>query len=238
MLSIGDFVRLSYTAKLEDGKVIDTTDAEIARKEGIFNENARYGDIYIVLGEGHVLKGFEEDVLGKDVGYKGSVVVTPDKGFGEYDPNKKDTFSVTRFKETPQIGQRVRIGDKIGTVERIVGRRVLVDFNHPLAGKKITFDYEVKEKLETVENKLKALFLIHTGVEVKKVVIEADKAIVEVPTDSYLNQLFLIGRYRVVRDAFRLLNISEIKIVEIFEKGEVAKAVEEAKAEIKSEKSQ
>ncbi len=237
MLSIGDFVRLSYTAKLEDGKVIDTTDAEIAKKEGIFNENARYGDIYIVLGEGHVLKGFEEDIVGKEVGYKGSVVVTPDKGFGEYDPNKKDTFSVTRFKETPQIGQRVRIGDKIGTVERIVGRRVLVDFNHPLAGKKITFDYEIKEKLETTENKLKALFLIHTGVEVKKVVIEADKAIVEVPTDSYLSQLFLIGRYRVVRDAFRLLNISEIKIVETFER-EVAKAFEEVKAEIKSEKSQ
>ncbi|MEM4278961.1 MAG: FKBP-type peptidyl-prolyl cis-trans isomerase, partial [Archaeoglobaceae archaeon] len=118
MLSIGDFVRVSYTAKLEDGRVIDTTDAEVAKKEGIFNENARYGDIYIVLGEGHVLKGFEEDIVGKEVGYKGVVVVSPEKGFGEYDPNKKDTFSITRFKETPQIGQRVRIGDKIGTVER------------------------------------------------------------------------------------------------------------------------
>ncbi|MEM4565309.1 MAG: peptidylprolyl isomerase [Archaeoglobaceae archaeon] len=237
MLSIGDFVRVSYTAKLEDGRVIDTTDAEVAKKEGIFNENARYGDIYIVLGEGHVLKGFEEDIVGKEVGYKGVVVVSPEKGFGEYDPNKKDTFSITRFKETPQIGQRVRIGDKIGTVERIVGRRVVVDFNHPLAGKKITFEYEVKEKLEKPEDKLKALFLIHTGVEVKEVTINADKAIVEVPTDSYLNQLFLIGRYRVVRDAFRFLNLGEIKVVEKFEKGEVAK-IEEVKAEVKSTENQ
>lgn len=237
MLSIGDFVRLSYTAKLEDGRVIDTTEAEIAKKEGIFNENARYGDLYVVLGEGHVLKGFEEDIVGKEIGYKGSVVVTPEKGFGEYDPNKKDTFSITRFKdrfkETPQIGQRVRIGDKVGTVERIVGRRVVVDFNHPLAGKKITFEYEIKEKLEKPEEKLKALFLIHTGVEVKGVTIDTGKAIVEVPTDAYLNQLFLIGRYRVVRDAFRLLNLGEIRVVEKFEKGEIAKLVEEAKKEIK-----
>lgn len=233
MLSIGDFVRVSYTAKLEDGKVIDTTDAEIAKREGIFNENARYGDIYVVLGEGHVLRGFEEDMLGKDVGYRGVVVVTPEKGFGEYDPKNKDTFSITRFKEAPKVGQRVRIGDKIGTVERIVGRRVVVDFNHPLAGKKITFEYEIREKLEKPEDKLRALFLIHTGVEVKKVAVEGEKAVVEVPTDSYLNQLFLIGRYRVVRDAFRFLNLREISIVENFEKGEVAKAVEEAKAEIK-----
>ncbi|MEM4279584.1 MAG: peptidylprolyl isomerase, partial [Archaeoglobaceae archaeon] len=110
-------------------------------------------------------------------------------------------------------------------------------FNHPLAGKKITFEYEVKEKLEKPEDKLKALFLIHTGVEVKEVTINADKAIVEVPTDSYLNQLFLIGRYRVVRDAFRFLNLGEIKVVEKFEKGEVAK-IEEVKAEIKSTESQ
>lgn len=236
MLSIGDFVRISYTAKLEDGKVIDTTDAEIAKKEGIFNENARYGDIFVVLGEGNVLKGLEEDIIGKEVGYKGTVVVTPEKGFGEYDPNKKDVFSITRFKEKPEVGQRVRIEDKIGTVERIIGRRVVVDFNHPLAGKKIKFEYEIKEKLDKLEDKLKAIFLIHTGVEVKNVVIEGEKAIVEVPTDSYLNQIFLIGRYRVVRDAFRLLNLKEIRIVEKFEKGELAKSVEEAKKEIKESK--
>uniref|UniRef100_A0A7J2TJE3 Peptidyl-prolyl cis-trans isomerase n=1 Tax=Archaeoglobus fulgidus TaxID=2234 RepID=A0A7J2TJE3_ARCFL len=232
MLSVGDFVRISYTARLEDGRVIDTTDAEIAKKEGIFNENARYGDIYAVLGEGHILKGLEEDIIGKEVGYKGVVVVPPEKGFGNYDASKKDTFSITRFKEKPEIGQRVRIGDKIGTVERIVGRRVVVDFNHPLAGKKITFEYEIKEKLEKLEDKLRALFIIHTGFDVKKIVLEGDRATVEVQTDAYLNQLFLIGRYRVVRDAFRLLNLKEIAIVERFEKGEVAKAVEEAKKEV------
>lgn len=112
MLSVGDFVRISYTARLEDGRVIDTTDAEIAKKEGIFNENARYGDIYAVLGEGHILKGLEEDIIGKEVGYKGVVVVPPEKGFGNYDASKKDTFSITRFKEKPEIGQRVRIGTR------------------------------------------------------------------------------------------------------------------------------
>ncbi|MEM1576957.1 MAG: peptidylprolyl isomerase [Archaeoglobaceae archaeon] len=218
MISNGDFIRLSYTAKLETGEVIDTTSAEVAKESGIFNENTRYGDIYAVVGEGHVLKGLDEDLVGKEVGYRGEVKIPPAKAFGEYDPNKKDSFSITKFKEKPEVGQRVRIGDKIGTVERIVGRRVVVDFNHPLAGKNLIFQYEVKEKLEKLEDKLKALFVIHTGLEVKNLAVDGEKATVEVSNEAYLNQLFLLGRYRVVRDAFRLLNLKEIQIVEKFEK--------------------
>ncbi|MEM4156108.1 MAG: peptidylprolyl isomerase [Archaeoglobaceae archaeon] len=232
MISNGDFIRLSYTAKLETGEVIDTTSAEMAKESGIFNENTRYGDIYAVVGEGHVLKGLDEDLVGKEVGYKGEVKIPPAKAFGEYDPNKKDSFSMTKFKEKPEVGQRVRIGDKIGTVERIVGRRVVVDFNHPLAGKNLIFQYEVKEKLEKLEDKLKALFVIHTGLEVKNSAVEGEKATVEVPNEAYLNQLFLLGRYRVVRDAFRLLNLKEIQIVEKFEKkAEEEKKTEETKSE-------
>lgn len=231
MISNGDFIRLSYTAKLETGEVIDTTSAEVAKESGIFNENTRYGDIYAVVGEGHVLRGLDEDLVGKEVGYKGNVKIPPAKAFGEYDPNKKDTFSITKFREKPEVGQRVRIGDKIGTVERIVGRRVIVDFNHPLAGKNVVFEYEIKEKLEKLEDKLKALFIIHTGVELKNLSVDGEKAIVEVPNEAYLNQLFLLGRYRVVRDAFRLLNLKEIQIVEKFEKKAEEKKAEEIKSE-------
>ena len=232
MISDGDFIRLSYTAKLEDGTVVDTTDEEVAKKHDIFNENARYGDIYLVVGKGHVLPGLEEDIKGKEVGYKGTVEVPPEKAFGEYNPELKDTFSVNRFKERPEVGQRVRIGDKLGTVERIVGRRVIVDFNHPLAGKKIIFEYEIKEKLEKPEDKIKALFVIHTGIDAKDVKIEDGKAVVEVSSDAYLNQVFLIGRYRAVKEIFEATDVNEIEIVEKFEREhELLKLGEEIKKE-------
>ncbi len=233
MISKGDFIKISYTAKLEDGTVIDTTDEKIAREYGIYNENTRYGDIYVVVGEGLVVKGLDEDFIGKEVGYKGKVVVPPEKAFGKYDPENKDVYSITKFRERPEVGQRVRIGNKIGTVERIIGRRVIVDFNHPLAGKTIIFEYEIKEKLEKPEDKLKALFKIHTGVDVLNVKIEDKKAIVEVTTDSYLNQIFLIGRYRVVNDAFRFLDLEEISIVENFKKDiiEEIKEIKESQSE-------
>ncbi|RLE46064.1 MAG: peptidylprolyl isomerase [Candidatus Methanomethylicota archaeon] len=235
MISKGDFIKLSYTARLEDGTVIDTTDEKIAKEYGIFRDDAKYEDIYVIVGEGHIVKGLDEDLEGKEVGYKGEVVAPPEKAFGEYDPENKDVFSITRFKERPEIGQRVRIGDKVGTVERIIGRRVIVDFNHPLAGKSIKFDYEIKEVLENPEDKLKALFRIHTGVNVLDVKIEDGKAIVEVTSDTYLNQIFLIGRYRVAKDAFRFLQINELEIVERFKRDdEVLKFVSEVKEEEKS----
>ncbi|MDK2795182.1 MAG: FKBP-type peptidyl-prolyl cis-trans isomerase SlyD [Archaeoglobaceae archaeon] len=239
MISNGDFVKISYTAKLETGEVIDTTSEEVAKRSGIFNENTKYGDIYAVVGEGHVLKGLDEDLVGKEVGYKGEVKIPPAKAFGEYDPSKKDSISITKFREKPEVGQRVRIGEKFGTVERIIGRRVIVDFNHPLAGKNIIFEYEIKEKLERLEEKLKALFMIHTGIELKNLSVDGEKAIVEVPNEAYLNELFLIGRYRVVRDAFRLLNLKEIQIVEKFEKkaeeGKVEKIAESGEEDQKTE---
>ncbi len=232
MISEGDVIRISYTAKLEDGTIVDTTDEEVAKKHDIFNENARYGDIYLIVGKGHVLPGLEEDIKGKDVGYKGTVEVPPEKAFGEYDPELKDTFSVNRFKERPEVGQRVRIGDRLGTVERIVGRRVIVDFNHPLAGKKIIFEYEIKEKIEKPEDKIKALFVIHTGIDAKDVKIEDGKAVVEVSSDAYLNQLFLIGRYRAVKEIFEITDVKEIEIVERFEREhELLKLGEEIKEE-------
>ncbi len=239
MISDGDFIRLSYTAKLEDGTIVDTTDEEVAKEHGIYNENARYGDIYAVIGKGHILPGLEEDIKGKEVGYKGTVEIPPEKAFGEYNPELKDTFSINRFKERPEIGQRVRIGDRIGTVERIVGRRVIVDFNHPLAGKKIIFEYEIKEKLEKPEDKIKALFVIHTGIDVKDVKIEGEKAIVEVSSDVYLNQLFLIGRYRAVKEIFEATDIKEIEIIERFEREqELLKLGEELKETEKEEASE
>ncbi len=220
MIKKGDFVKISYTAKLEDGSVIDSTDENVAKEHGIYAEGARYGDIIVIIGEGHVVKGLEEDMEGKEVGYKGSVEVPPEKAFGEYDPEKREVVSLSKFKERPQPGQRVKIGDKVGTVEKIVGRRVIVDFNHPLAGKKIIFDYEIKEIIEDTAGKIKAVFQIYTGREVD-VSIENGKAVIEIPKDAMFSQYFMLGKYTILDQIFKHIpEINEVVFVERFEREE------------------
>ncbi len=233
MIKKGDFVKISYTAKLEDGSVIDSTDENVAREHGIYAEGARYGDIIVIVGEGHVVKGLDEDIEGKDVGYKGSVEVPPEKAFGEYDPEKREVVSISKFKEKPQPGQRVKIGDKYGTVEKVIGRRVIVDFNHPLAGKKITFDYEIKEIIEGVEEKIKAIFQIYTGNDVA-VSVENGKAVIEIPKDALFSQYFMLGKYTILDQIFKHIpEIDEVKFVEKFERPKEKEKEEEVEEEQK-----
>jgi len=54
------FVKISYTGRVKDGPVFDTTDAETARKEGIFDQNRVYQPVPMVIGEMHVLRGLDE----------------------------------------------------------------------------------------------------------------------------------------------------------------------------------
>jgi len=236
----GDIIRISYTAKLEDGTVIDTTDEKIAKEFGIYSEDYRYGDVYVIVGEGNVVKGFDEDLEGKEVGYKGEVVVPPEKAFGEYDPDKVDTISIARLKEKPRVGDRVRVGDKIGVVKRIIGRRAIVDFNHPLAGKTLKFEYEIKEKIEDTAGKIKAIFMIYTGREVN-VKVEGKKAVVEVPRDFHFMPYAPLGKVSALNRIFKYLDIDEVEIVERHKKEEVpmfeevVKKKEERKAEEKEE---
>jgi len=235
MISKGDFIKLSYTAKLEDGTVVDTTNEETAREYGIYNEGTKYGDIYVIVGERHVVEGLDDDLEGKEVGYKGEVLVPPEKAFGSYDPDKKEVLSLSKFREKPRIGQRVRIGNRVGLVERIIGRRAIVDFNHPLAGKSILFEYEIKERIEKPEDKIKAIFLIHSGLEVLNVKVEDNKAVIEVPNRAYFNQVFILSRFRIVDDIFKHLKLDEVRIFERFkrEKEKEVKEPEEGSEEAK-----
>lgn len=232
MIKKGDFVRINYTAKLEDGTVIDSTNEEIAKEHGVYEPGARYGSIVVVVGEGHVLRGLDEDLEGKEVGYKGSAEVPPEKAFGEYNPDNKEVISLTKFKEKPIPGQRVQVGNKTGIVEKVIGRRVIVDFNHPLAGKKIIFDYEIEEIIEKPEDKIKYLFLIYTGREIEPN-IENGKVIVDVPRDAAFNQYFLLGKYTVVEKIFQYIDsVEEVIFREVFEKQkETEEKVEESKEE-------
>jgi FKBP-type peptidyl-prolyl cis-trans isomerase SlyD len=145
----GDFVRIAYTARtVDDDQLVDTTDEEVAEEEGVADEG-EFSPRVIVVGEGHLFPAVEDDIRGKEVGDEGSVVVSAEEAFGAYDEEQVRTVSADKIDEDDRYpGARVQIDGEQGVLETIIGGRARVDFNHPLAGEDIEYDYELLELVE------------------------------------------------------------------------------------------
>lgn len=190
----GDFIRIDYTETV-DGQAIATTDETVAKEKGIFSEDAAYGPHLIVLGAGQLVKGFEDDLIGKEIGYSGKVEIAPENAFGLRDPKKVEMVPANRFKEQkPYPGMRVGIENRMGTVTRMIGRKVSVDFNHPLADRTIVYEYKIVESVEQQQEKLKALIktFAHMDLEAE---IKDDLAVITAPWElSYYKEWLMIRR--------------------------------------------
>ncbi|MGA9100349.1 MAG: peptidylprolyl isomerase [Methanotrichaceae archaeon] len=209
----GDFIKIDYTESV-DGQVIATTDEAQAKEKGIYDQESQYGPHLIVVGAGQLVKGFEDELIGKDIGYSGKVDILPEKAFGTHDPEKMETVPITRFKEEkPVVGMRVGVEGKYGIVTRIIGRRVTIDFNHPLADKTLVYDYKIVEAVDDLQEKLKSLIktFAHIDLESK---IEDNKAIITVPWEmSYYKEWFMIRR-GLADMIIKHLGLNEVDYVE------------------------
>jgi FKBP-type peptidyl-prolyl cis-trans isomerase SlyD len=184
-LSEGDFVTLAYTARtVEDGSLVDTTDRETAEEEGVAEEDQEFEPRTIVVGAGHLFDPVEDAIVGGEVGDEGSVTVEATEAFGEYDDEEVRTVSADKIPEDDRYpGAHVEVDGEEGHLETIIGGRARVDFNHPLAGEDIEYDYEVLDVIEAREEKARALLSTYLDMELE-VRIETDEVEELQPVES------------------------------------------------------
>lgn len=221
----GDFIKLSYTGKLQNGVVFDTTDANVAKENGIYNEKANYGPETIIIGKGYVVAGLDEDLIGKDVGYKGHVEVPPEKGFGMRRLDLIETIPSKKFKEKVKPGMRVQVQGRSGVVESTAGGRVRINFNPALAGETLIYDYTVDELIEGTDNKIDAILKIYSGQDMVHKT-EGDRVVVEVPKDLSFNERWLIAKGVAANEIMEQDAIKEVVFQETYTKPEAPKAEE------------
>ncbi len=208
----GDFIKIAYTGSLLGGVVFDTTSEDVAKEHGIYQEGGRYGGDVIIVGAGHTVPGLEEDFIGKEVGYKGKVVVPPEKGFGDVNPELVKLIPINKFETKPSPGAKVTFQGISGTVKMVIGRKVKVDFNPPMAGRTITYEYEILERITDTKDKIKSLIHLYTGQDLE-VKVDNGTARIEIPPYMAFNPKWLQIKNRV---AFEIIKYTECKEV-IFE---------------------
>ncbi|WP_276260932.1 FKBP-type peptidyl-prolyl cis-trans isomerase [Haloglomus litoreum] len=186
-LQDGDFVRIDYTARTVEGdQLVDTTDPEVAEEEGVADQGT-FEPRVIVLGAGHLFESVEDAIIGGEPGDTGSVTIPPEEAFGEYDEERVRTVSADKIGEDDRYpGARVQIDGEQGVLETIVGGRARVDFNHPLAGEEIQYEFEIVDEVTDQLERAQGLFgmFLDMDLEMHLETDEVEETRVEQPDDE------------------------------------------------------
>ena len=132
----GNTVKIHFTGKLENGEVFDTS---LEREPMEFQ-----------VGNGDVMQGLEEGIVGMALGDSKTIEISPEQGFGARHEDLVVEVVKTLLPEsvTPEVGQRLQVSKAGGEtiVVSIIDMdddTVTLDANHPLAGHTLVFDVEL-----------------------------------------------------------------------------------------------
>ena len=137
----GDTVLVNYIGKINN-TVFDTNIEKIATEEGLFTSSRTYAPIGITIGAGKFLKGFEDALYGMKEGETKTVAIPPGLAYGDYDPKNIVSVPKSKINNSEQIKVGTVLTDQNGRIVRVVAVNetdFVVDLNHPLAGKTLTF---------------------------------------------------------------------------------------------------
>ncbi len=132
----GDNVKVHYTGKLADGTVFDSS----ANRE----------PLGFAVGSGQVIVGFDEAVMGMEVGESKVVTIPVDRAYGVRNEELVIEVPIEQVPPDlkPEIGLRLEMGGLNGEIMRVVvteitATHITLDANPPLAGKDLTFTLEL-----------------------------------------------------------------------------------------------
>lgn len=136
----GDTVKVRYTGRLENGMIFDSSMSS--------------GPLIFIIGEGELIVGFEEAVVGMKPGESKKAKVPADKAYGPYHRDLAMVVDYDQLPEDfePEVGERLEMPHEMGypivcTVTKVTESTVTLDANHILAGKNLIFEIELVEIL-------------------------------------------------------------------------------------------
>ena len=133
----GDTVKVNYTGRLEDGTVFDSSVVE------------GRDPLEATLGQGQLIKGFENGLMDMSEGEKKTVTIEVDDAYGPYQDYMVEEVEKEKLPGEVEVGTALQAQTQMGPINFVVKEvkedTVILDANHPLAGQKLIFDLEVVE---------------------------------------------------------------------------------------------
>ncbi|EIK47078.1 ribosomal protein S2 [Cellvibrio sp. BR] len=139
----GTKITLHFALQLDNGELVDT--------------NFERDPATFTVGDGNLLPGFEKALFGMLEGEHKTVVIKPEDGFGQRNPNNIQEIARSQFSPDLELSEGLMLSfadaqktELPGVVVSFDEDVVVVDFNHPLAGRDILFEVAIL-KIEPVQ---------------------------------------------------------------------------------------
>ena len=220
-LDKSSLVLVDYTARVKDtNEIFETTREDEAKKTDHYDPTRKYEPRLVSVGESWVLKGLDEALSKANVGDKMNVEVAPDKGFGDRDPGKVRMIPQRKLGDKADevsVGDVIEVEDRTGIVRYVGSGRIQVDFNHRFAGRTLLYDVNVLKKLDSDEDKVRALAKRRMGLDDAKMKLKlsASDLEIELPEDAYLAEGLQIIKRAVANDIFKFVpSVKNVRFVE------------------------
>jgi len=135
--------------KIENGKKV-AMDYVLTVEGKIVDRSQEGSPLAFIQGKGMIIPGLEKRIVGLSTGDRKTVQIPPQEAYGL--PNPKAIQQIPRAQfpagQTPKVGMMLQMSDPSGrkvpaAIVGVTGEAITLDFNHPLAGKTLTFDVKI-----------------------------------------------------------------------------------------------
>ncbi len=129
----GDKVKVDYTGKLDDGTVFDSSEGK--------------KPLEFEVGSGQIIKGFDQAVLGMEIGEEKEFSIEPKDAYGDHDPELLKKIPRDKLPADAEAGMMLMLRTPDGVqipavIAELTEEEATIDLNHPLAG--LTLNFQIK----------------------------------------------------------------------------------------------
>jgi len=178
-----DFVQIEFTGYL-DGKPFDSNRPEDLKKINPDANSDTHPKTIVIIGEKMVVSGLDTELENKEIGKEYEVHLPYKEAFG---PRKREFVKTiplrvfTEQKINPTPGQTLFLDNMIARIITVSGARVVTDFNNPLAGKDLDYNFKIIKIITDEREKCDAFFKFFFKLEKPEFEIKEKKIVVKGP---------------------------------------------------------
>ena len=220
----GSIVHVDYDLyNASNDKLIETTREEVAKEHDLHDEHREYSPMITTVPEGRLIPGFESPLAGAEAGKDYEFDIEPTEAYGDRDQNKIETISQNvllrsvRDPNTLAIGAPVEIGGRQGILQFMSAGRARIDYNHPLAGVTLRYNYQIVKVVEDRDEKVQTLMKMNTGRDDFEIEFDGDDLTMTLPEEMAYDQNWAFTKFSLVTTLRENVGVAKVIFREVHE---------------------